>query len=180
MGQTSQKAEHLALAMAVSELKGEATVYSDCSNVVRGAEDRTRIATDPKSRVAAIHLGSWRAPEKWARCKEVVKVKAHQEASAIEDDNMRWRAVGNNMADAKANEGRLLHPSVPIELEKKAESYEKRAPYVARAMGVALSLFQPRGGDMVRVSGPRTAEEARQRQMHHWEYVHDRWRCRGC
>ena len=119
MGKTSQKAEHLALAMAASWLKGEATIYSDCSNVIRAVGDRTRMATDPKSRAAAIHLGSWRAPEKWAWCKEVVKVKAHQEASAIEDDNMRWRAVGNNMADAKANEGRRLHPSGPLDWRRR-------------------------------------------------------------
>ena len=180
LGQTSQKAEHLALAMAIGELRGEATIYSDFSNVVRGACNKTKLATDPRSRVAAIHLGSWRDPGKWEWCKEVVKVKAHQDVSKIEDEDLRWKAVGNNLADAKANEARLLHPCVPIDLVKKAEYYEKRAPFVARAMGVALSLFQPREGDLERVKGPRSAEEARQRQVHHWEFVHDRWRCRWC
>ena len=89
LGQSSQKVEHLSLAMVVGELQGAATVYSDCANVVQAAANRTKMATNPRSRVAAIHLGGWRDQEKWRRCGEVVKVRAHQDVGAIEDEHQK-------------------------------------------------------------------------------------------
>ena len=56
IGQTSQVAEHLGKALAVQHLKGSGKIFSDCSNVVNGAVDEVRMATDPRSKTAGSTL----------------------------------------------------------------------------------------------------------------------------
>ena len=73
--------------------------------------------------------------------RQVVKVKAHVDASTVQDPVLRRHAVGNEIADDLAKQGRLMHP-LPTEAEtRRMYWYVKKLEAVARTIAHTCALW---------------------------------------
>ncbi len=183
--QSAQTSEHAAYAMSVQLLNGVASLYGDCASVVR---DASRPVAEVLSRAGA-HAGYFRAtlafPNQRRMVKEVVKVKAHQNTSAMPEGEQRYLAEGNDAADIAAKEATRLHPQPSREQQDELDYVLKRAPLIVKTMAAAMACFPPmptamskRQGDGRRCGRGRQCEADEQR--HHWVYGAGKWRCGKC
>ncbi len=182
--QTSQSAEHAAYAGVSHVLEDDATVYGDCKAVVDMACLPPERRFDGRRKYAGVHLSMRKFPTGLAHITKVTKVKAHQCIDGIKDDNERWRAIGNDLADKAAKAAVLRHPRPSAELAAQIAFWEKRAPHVVRAVATAMPLFPPLAGKLTRSRTSATRDLAGARASaaprHQWEHTAGRWRCGVC
>ncbi len=183
--QSSQSAEHAAYAGVSHVLDDDAIIYGDCKTVLDMAKLPPCRRFDGRRKYAGVHLSMRKHPEGLARMVQTVKVKAHQTISNIEDEDERWRAIGNDLADKAAKQARLRHPQPSPELAAQISFWERRAPYVVEAVATAMPLFPPLGGKLTRRRRRCTDDAAAKAgptevPVHQWEYAAGRWRCARC
>ncbi len=87
----------------------------------------------------------------------------------------------NAIVNVLAGEAVLLHPQPSADQRTSLAYYLRRAPLVARAIGAALSLFQPsEASRMRRLRPPADAAAAREQAQHYWVFDQGKWRCVNC
>ncbi len=182
--QTSQAAEYAAYAGLSHVLDARSTVYGDCQGVLdHAAADHSR-RYDARRKYSGVLLSMRKYPLGTSFIERAVKVKAHQHIDSIADEDERWRAKGNDLADAAAKEARKRHPRPPAEVEAQIRFWESRAAHVVQAVATAMVQFPPLGGKLTR--RPRAAKAAQegplreQVPVHQWEFAGGRWRCARC
>ncbi len=184
--QTSQAAEYAAYAAAPQILCGESTIYGDCKGVLDHAARGGHARFDGRRRYAGVMLSMNRCPEGLAHIKGSVKVKAHQNPAALQCPTQRWRATGNNLADAAAKEALKRHPQPSVELRAQLTFWQRRIPHVVRAVATAMAEFPAAGGHLTRTTAGRRAPKASDAGVdeapdrHRWTYAEGRWRCNRC
>ncbi len=165
--QTSQAGEYLGVAISRRMAARPAHVRSDCANVVRAANAPAGKAPGPGRMYAGILMDQYARSDAASRGTIVSWVKAHRvEADGMDGDTLR-DVRGNAVADALAGEAVGLHPQ-PTEGQRAELDYHlKRAPMVARAVGVALAMFPPTEQHRLRRrEKPPSADDARSKQQH--------------
>ena len=177
--QTSQMAEWLAWAISHQVAEADSVVFQDCENVVKGHYQPWDLRLRPTSPFAGIMrstLSDWGSQF----IKQVVKVKAHQQVSAMQEGEAKWQAQGNQWADHFAELGAKRHnqgfqPLLP-ELEADQADVGQAAKLVLRLWQLWPSL--PRGAPKAsRTLVPRVP---RQVAGHNWCFGVGRWQCSAC
>lgn len=180
--QTSQCAEHVAMAAAYQFASGQSTISGDCTSVVRATKEAFGKIKTGKKLYAGILLDLWARPEQRRRIEDVFWVKAHARISDSTTDEEALNIVGNGFADTAAKMGVRLHPQPSLAEESVQEWYEKRAELVAKAVGKALVLF-PRQQEKLernRVGEGRQQDVGDGDGRHEWTFSCGRWRCFLC
>ncbi len=181
--QTSQASEHAVYAAVTQLLAGDAVVYGDCKTVVDAANAPLRRQLDGRRKYAGVLLAARRNVDSLRRMTALLKVKAHQDVAAIEDLDERWRARGNQLADEAAKEARERHPKPTPEQEATVAYYVRRTPHIVKAVGRAMAMFPPAGGNLPRKGRPAPkggGGASARRQGHDWVHAEGRWRCTRC
>ncbi len=182
--QTSQASEHAAYAAVTQLLCGESSVFGDCQGVLDLAAAPPRKQLEGRRKYAGIMLSTRRYPEGLSHVKNLIKVKAHRDIGSIEDPRDRWMAIGNDLADAAAKAARDRHPQPTPEQRATVDFYLRRVPLVVKAVGKAMALFPPAGGNLARAAtgrGGAAGSKVRLRRREHvWRFVEGRWRCARC
>ncbi len=173
--QTSQVAEHAAYAGLAHVLDGPATGYGDCKGVLdQAVMDPTR-RFDGRRKYAGIMLSMRKYPKGSAYIERLVKVKAHQNIANITEEDEKWKAMGNDLADAAAKAARDRHPQPSPEVQAQIRFWETRAKYVVRAVAIAMAQFPPMGGKLTKrraeAGSCSVSPPERERPTHSWEFV---------
>ncbi len=178
--QTPQAGEHGGLLLAIGQLIVPTDLVTDCLGVQKA------FVGDPVRAVSAnrIHgatmLMTGADPQKRARVRSLQWVRAHRNLQDADGDRERWLIKGNAQADLAAKRAVRAHPQPSDEASAELDWYVRRFPFVARAIGLALSKFPPAPGNLARRPPPSTHQEARVRGCHCWEWDEGRWRCTEC
>ncbi len=95
---------------------------------------------------------------------------------------LRWRAIGNDLADRAAKQAVTRHDQPDSTQEAQLRYWARRIPHIVRAVAIALAMFPPAGGKLKR--RPRTRQEKPKDEtgqaQHEWQHVEGRWRCTRC
>ncbi len=177
---TSQVAEHLCLVGAVRLLEGPADAASDCLGVVKAFAGGRDLMVAARRKYGGLLLDLLRDPSRLRLLRSLRWVKAHVTADGTESSDKLLDIKGNALADESAKDvvRNLAKPGV--DLQAQIDFWVKRAPLVAKAVGVAMSMFPPAPGNMQRKQVPRDASSARELKLHHWEFREGAWRCSIC
>ena len=194
--QSPQAAEFAALATAIQLLDGEATIYSDCKNVVDQFGVGLPAAIQAKRPYAGVMRDLCRWPMQMRSVNGVVKVKAHQEIDKLTDPGLKRLARGNDAADKHAKMALNLHPPQEQQVEQEIEFRMKRAKLICEATAKAMAMFPPVGERMQKIRagsirpGRRgggdngvAARDCRNTvtdETHAWEHRAGKWRCANC
>ncbi len=181
--QTSQAAEYAAYAGLAQVLGGGSTVYGDSLGVLQHAAKQGPERLDGRRKYSGVLLSMNRHPEGLRRIEAAVKVKAHQNLSAISDPHQLWMAKGNDHADRAAKLARERHPQPSHEVQTQIRYWTRRIPHIVRAVATAMAEFPPAGGSLPRKPRPRAAAvagTAARPDAHRWTFVEGRWRCSNC
>jgi ribonuclease HI len=111
--QTSQAAEFAAYAGLSHVLGDQAVAYGDCQGVLSQAEKPPADRYSGRRKYSGVLRSMLKYPQGLARITRAVKVRAHQCIDGITDPQERWRAVGNDLADAAAKAAVERHPKPP-------------------------------------------------------------------
>ncbi len=182
--QTSQVAEYVAFAGLSHVLNGSTAAYGDCKGVLEhAAMDPTR-RFDGRRKHAGILMSMGKYPQGLANIARTIKVKAHQHVESITDPDEKWRAIGNELADAAAKEALKRHPQPSADVAAQIAFWEARARLVVKAVAIAMSQFPPLGGKLTRRAraprlGTAPAGEV-DHPVHQWQHAGGRWRCATC
>ncbi len=179
--QTSQAGEHLGVALSRRMAARPAHVRCDCANVVKAANAPAAKALGPGRMYAGLLMDQYSRADAVSRGTKVGWVKAHRaEAEGMDAATLR-DVRGNAAADALAGEAVGLHPQPTAGQRAELEFFLKRAPLIARAVGVALAMFPSAEQQRLRRrEGPASAADARSRQQHYWSFSQGSWRCECC
>ncbi len=184
--QTSQAAERGAYAAVPQIIDDDSTIYGDCQGVINAAMSSDARRLDGRKRYAGVMLSMRKYPLGMARIRDTVKVKEHPHEAALTCPVERWRARGNNFADEAAKAARGRHPQPGVDITSLVAFWTKRAPYIVRAVGVAMTEFPAAGGHLKRRNGGGTAAASGDQSQgdaadrHSWTYAEGRWRCAKC
>ncbi len=179
--QTSQSGEHVGVAVARREAVRQSHIRSDCSNVVRATNATAARALAPTRAYAGIVLDKFTRLDATSKATRVSWVRAHRAASDQHDEDTRREIRANAAADHLAGEAVKLHPQPTHDQQVALNYYLKRAPLVAKAIGVALAMFPPSEANRLkRRDPPASAAEARERNVHRWICCQGIWRCECC
>ncbi len=178
--QTAQTAENLAFVLSIRALDVPATVKGDCKTVVDAANAPCATVVAARRKHGGLIMDTLRDPARRRLAGRVEWVKAHRKLTGNEDAATRLDVLGNDAADAAANEAREAHPPPGPEAEAWAAYYTKRAPLVAKAAAAALPLFPPAPGNLPRKPKPKTADAAAGAAVHFWQFRAGAWRCAIC
>ncbi len=179
--QTSQAGEHLGVAISRQMAARAAHVRSDCANVVRAANAPVSKALGPGRMYAGILMDQYARADAASKGTVISWVKAHRaEADTMDAETIR-DVRGNAIADALAGEAVSLHPQPTDAQRAELEFRLKRAPLIAKAVGVALAMFPPAEKQrMGRRARPANVDEAKAKQQHFWAFSQGAWRCECC
>ncbi len=181
--QTSQASEHAAYAAVSQLLVGDTVVYGDCQAVINQANAGIRRQLEGRKKYAGVHLAAYRDPASRRRMIGLAKVKAHQHVETIDDRYERWKAIGNNMADEAAKLACDRHPQPTTDQQATIDYYMRRIPLIVRAVGKAMTMFPPAGGNLPRKRRPAAGAKGTSSSRpvgHQWAFVEGRWRCGRC
>ncbi len=179
--QSSQSGEHVGVAMGRRKAVRRSHIRCDCANVVRATNAPMRLALSPGKKYSGLVLDRYTRLGEAAAETEVSWVKAHRAEDERHDLDTRRDVRANAAADALAGEAVGMHPQPTAEQKASLEFYLRRAPMVARAVGVALALFQPSEPQRLRrrERPPDDGAEARE-EGHQWVHCQGLWRCDKC
>ncbi len=179
--QTSQSGEHVGVAMARRQAARPAHIRSDCENVVRAANDPASKALAPARTYAGIVLDKYTRLDDASRATRVSWVKAHRADSDQHSAETKREIRANAEADRLAGEAVLLHPQPTHDQQVRLNYYLRRAPLIAKAVGVAQAMFPAAEATrLTRRRRPASAVEARERSLHFWSFNQGVWRCDCC
>ncbi len=126
--QTSHVAEGLALTVGIRSLTRKAQMSGDCKSVVDALNAPCTQLLAARRKGGGLLMDTLRDPERRRMAGEIRWVKAHRHVKGDEDLDTKRDILGNNAADAAANEARELHPAPRAEAEAWATDYTKQAP----------------------------------------------------
>ncbi len=177
--QTSQSAEYLAAIAPQQNIVSNATVVSDCRNVVVDCAREGRGALSAKKKYAGLFKHAALAEAR--KVTTVVKTKAHRCVSALPAGDDREDAVGNAAADRAAKQAVKLHPQPTPAQVQDLDAACKRATMVIRTIAAVLSIFPPMPRERM-LRRPANVEGANFRGEgdHEWHFIHGLWRCSKC
>ncbi len=177
--QTPQAAEYLAPVAPLRNVASETVIVSDCLNVVRDFDRRSRIATSAKARYAGLLKHALGTEMKEAIT--VVKTKAHRNVTSVPPGPEREDAIGNAAADRAAKEAVRLHPQPTPAQESDLAAACRRATIAIRTIGATMAVFPPLPKDRMQRHPPnREGAEVRGDGGHDWTFAQHLWRCRLC
>ncbi len=153
-------------------------IRCDCANVVRLTNAPMRLALSPGKKYSGLVLDRYTRLGEEAAETEVSWVKAHRKEDGQYDDATRRDVRANAAADALAGEAVGMHPQPTAEQQASLDYYLRRAPMVARAIGVALAMFQPAEPQRLRRrERPPNEGPVKRDDGHQWSYSQGLWRC---
>ncbi len=189
--QTPQAAEFIGFMLGFRMLVEDATVYSDCKNVVDTVRSGFPLAMHAKRTYAGLLRDMLKWPQQRKHLMQVSKVKAHQDVGLLTDEGERTLAEGNAAADLHAKRATELHPGLPQSSADEVAYWEARAELVAVTTARAMAMFPPMGRRLVKVRPgsirpraasviPRDGADVQDQIVHDWRHAGGKWRCRSC
>ena len=178
--QTPQAGEYVAAGLAIMFANDELTYVGDCKGVVRDLMRPVKSMISPLRKYAGVLMHTLALPEQRARLQGVEWMPSHLALQQGASDKDRRNHAGNMFADLAAKEARMRHPPLGELVTKESEYYIKRAPFVARAIGVAMALFPPRDGRLKRAIVAERGAATRTVIGHQWVFQDGAWRCTEC
>ncbi len=178
--QSAQAAEHLGLGITIRALRRNTVVVGDCLNVVKAANDKCREVLGATKMYAGILLDVNAVPERRKLAGHIEWTRAHRTTTGEETADEARDIRGNAAADEEAREALEEHPPMGCLAESQLRYFEGRIKHVVDAVTTALALFPRASGKMPREDRPTSAEQAKRRRLHHWQFRGGAWRCTLC
>ena len=174
--QRSSSAEWVAYSVAHQVSTGPSTIYSDYLSVVM-FHQKGMLHLLRSSNIFGAMAKSTLSDPLAGHIKEVAKVKAHQDLSCLEGQELRL-AIGNTWADTFAKKGARMHEGPTDHILKQVAQHVEDTKHVACLVANLWAMWPPtvKAGERK----PRKKTTRKARAKHQWASSGRTWQCKVC